>query len=480
MSNSQKVRIASAFGTLVLLVGSGCQELPSDGTSTVSQDTSAVSSGQGQQTQFGLSVYATDSANQAIRPALFDDANSSTAIQLTAGKKYIFALTSNSSRAQFVLNSTNIDLPNAPASAPVALTVGQNLITAPAAGDYAFKVAVAGSGQGAGKTYQANASCQNPTFSASDLTPANITVAAGSGTNLYSFSAKNVVTGAGGMGPYLCAWNYTGAWDTAGAGIIDSAFTDCSQTAQDIYVNYVSTRKVGLIVKDACNTAIKVSNTVNLPNSLNLLSMPGKGSGNVFITGVVSAATGAVKNDLRIDGVNYLATNAPNNDIVQPNWGSNAGSGSFTIQALKDYNQPSSVKFGMKLNITGITNSFDPKTGAGANSFSMANAKLAELDYTTDQAGDSSPAVALSGTNCTMSNTGAKAVFVSGTPCTGGNSGDTNRWTVEVWGDYKCLGVSAGGNSSVTIQGSFDGLYLQVDSCYGGGGGGGGVVPVTF
>jgi hypothetical protein len=195
--------------------------------------------------------------------------------------------------------------------------------------------------------------------------------------------------------------------------------------------------------------------------------------GNVFIQGQLSNATGAVVGDARVDGVSYLATNVNGHNIVQPNY----ARGTFKIEALQNYGLPSSVKFGMSLVVSGITDNINLTNMTG--SISAANAAIQKVIYSTDQAGDAKPLVTLTTNACTLSNQNAKVTFVSGQPCAGGSTGSQNGATVEVWGHYSCPSVSAAG-ASVKIEGDFDGYTMLVDNCSGGGGGGGGIAPVTL
>jgi hypothetical protein len=198
------------------------------------------------------------------------------------------------------------------------------------------------------------------------------------------------------------------------------------------------------------------------------------GNGNVFIFGQTSNASGAAVGDARLDSIKYLATNTNGFNVVEPTY----STGKFTIASTMNYEMLSSLPFGMKIEVTGISDSIDLANASG--SVSAANAKISKVSFTTDEAGDAVPTAALAATSCALSNQGAKAVIVAGTPCSGGLSGDTNSATVEVWGHYSCASLSNGA-ASVAIEGDFDGMSKIADSCVGGGGGGGGgIVPVTF
>lgn len=408
------------------------------------------------QAKVNLSLYAADGS------LIYSDVNSSTSLKLKSGTPYDLNLDVSGAPAgtSLTLESSQIDVVSG-ASAAIPLQSGANQFTVPAAGDYTWKIVASAPGYTPlTKIYQASVQCPNPTFTANSLSASSITASAGTGSNLYNFSAAGVVAGANGMPPYLCAW------DPTGVGIVDTAFRDCGQVLSNFYVNYVGPRSVGVIVKDACNIEYSVSNSVNLGYSEP--SMPG----NVFIFGQNSNATGSAVGDARIDGVTYLATNSGGHNIVLPNY----GSGSFTIQASMNYKMPSSVDFGMKIEVKGLTDTIDMAAATGT--IDATHAFISKVTYSTDQAGDSAPVSSLSGSSCTLSNQNATVKMVKGQPCASGTTGDNNKATVEVWGHYVCHGISNSG-ASIDISGDFDGMDDIVDNCVGGGGqGGGGIVPI--
>lgn len=360
----------------------------------------------------------------------------------------------------YALEVTQIDVVNG-ATQSLPLVVGDNTLSLPSQGDYSWKlVASAASYTPVTKQYQAQVTCALPTFTAGSLNGAGISVTSGSGSNLYGFSAAGVVSGANGLPPYQCAF------DPTGTGIVDTVFHPCSQTLQDVYVNYVNSRNVGVIVKDSCNTTYSISHDVQLDYTEP--AMPG----NVFVFGQVSGATGSAVGDSRVDGVTYLATNSGGNNIVQPMY----GNGNFGIYSVMNYQMSSSVKFGMEIELKGLVDNINVATGMGA--VSATNATISSVAYATDQAGDEQPAVRFTGVNCQLSNQGATVKFLQGQPCSAGTTGDNNMATVEVWGHYSCTSLSSVGGS-ITINGDFDGSYNLVDHC-GGGGGGGGIVPIRL
>ncbi|MBC7395889.1 MAG: hypothetical protein H7333_00475, partial [Bdellovibrionales bacterium] len=195
---------------------------------------------------------------------------------------------------------------------------------------------------------------------------------------------------------------------------------------------------------------------------------------NVFIAGVVSSETGTAANDVRVKGVNYLATNVGGHNIVSPSYGGQ----NFVIQSFMSYGQPSSIDFGIKIEVTGLTGNFNLRNNVTGN-VDASQARVSKITYITDEAGDHAPTVSFTSVSCTTSGLHAQVKNPTGTPCsTGSTGGSKNSATVEVWGDYTCTNVSNGAGS-MTITGSFDGYTYLVDSCESGGGGGG-VVPIRL
>jgi len=412
------------------------------------------------QAQVKVAVQVLDSANNPI----YTDSNSASSLVLKAGQTYQLVLSPsyNPNGASYSLQLTQIDAVN---TTPQSITVqpGANSFSVPVQGDYSLKlIATAPSMLQMTKYYNANVTCANPTFTAASLDASKISASAGSGSNLYNFSAAGIAANSNGQAPYTCAFDQTGS------GIIDSAFQDCNTALSNSYVNYVSNRNVSVIVKDACNSTFTVTKTLNLP-----YSVPAIGNGNVFIYGAVSGASGLATGDKRVDEVTYLATNSGGHNIVQPNY----SSGNFNIEASMNYNMASSVGFGMSIAVQGITGTLDIKNGTGSLNASAATIK--SVTYSTDQAGDTAGAMAFSGSNCTLTNQNVKVVFTAGTPCASNQTGTGKQATVEVYGDYSCTGLSTSG-AAMNVSGSFDGLTTIVDSCSGGGGGGGGIVPINL
>lgn len=386
------------------------------------------------------------------------------ALKLIQGASYNLNLTGANvpGGTQFTLALTNIDLV-AGTTTHVTLQLGDNIFVPSAAGNYVMKL-IPSLPSVAPRVYQASVSCANPNFTQNSLDPTGISVTT-SANNLYNYSAAQVTAHANGTAPYLCAFDLTGT------GIRDTAFGDCKIPLLNQYSNYVGQRNIGVIVKDACNTTFTVSNPVTLD-----FGVPAK-PGNVFIYGMNSMATGSAVGDSRIDGVNYLATNVGGNDIVQPRY----NSGNFTISAFMNYGMPSSVKFGVQIDISNITDTLNLSNLSGTVDASQA--VMTGITFSTDQAGDQAAARNLSSNSCVLSNQGARVIKTQGSPCSAGTTGSGNSADVEVWGDYVCMGLNDSGGS-VQIEGSFDGATHMGDSCVGSGGGGGqgggGILPIAL
>jgi hypothetical protein len=462
-SKQLSAALCIGFTFLTAVILNSCNSSSSGSSSTTVQGTSNPAPGGNNVGQLTLSVY--DSTGALI----YSQANASTTLALTSGSTYNFQLvgTNIPTGTSFTMAATNIDVINGTATS-TSLNIGDNSYVPPAPGDFLFAISANGSAAATipSQSYQANVACANPTLTVNSLTASGIAVTAGTGTNLYNYSASAVIAGANGTAPYLCAW------DLDGDGIQDTAFTSCDTAVANDYANYVGTRTIGLIVKDACNTSVTVSNSASL--AFTVPTMPG----NVFIYGLNSAATGTAISDSRIDGVNYLATNSGGHNIVQPLYTPGAnGKGSFNIVSTLNYGILSSVNFGMQLNVGNISDTLNISTMTGTVDVSAAT--LNKLSYSTDEEGDQTPARSLGGTSCTLTDPSAKVTFLQGTPCSAGTTGDQNSGDVEVWGDYVCTVNDSAG--STTITGSFDGVSHIADSCIGGGGGGGGgITPVQL
>lgn len=455
---TQNIALTAIIGAL--FTWAACNDPGIDNQGGLTQGTS-VPTGAIPHGRISLSIF--DSGGTLI----YSDSNPGTSLVLTAGVTYNFQISSPNAPAGtlFTLQATNVDAVNSTPTS-VTLSLGNNTFVPPTQGDFLLTLTPDGSAATtiATATYQASVTCSNPNFSASSLNPQGISVTAGSGSNLYTFSAANVISGANGMAPYTCAW------DLDGDGIVDTAFTDCSTAVSNEYVNYVGTRNIGVIVKDSCNVPQTVSASESL--AYTVPAMPG----NVFIYGQLAAATGTAQGDSRLDGVNYLATNSGGHNIVKPLYSPGAnGKGTFTITSTLNYGTLSSVDFGMQLNLTGFSDTINLSAMTGTIDASAA--VLSQTSYSTDQAGDANPARALAGTSCQLTNPGATVIFQQGTPCSAGTTGDNNSADVEVWGNYVCTVNDSGG--AVTITGSFDGIAHLADNCVGGGGGGGGgITPI--
>lgn len=411
------------------------------------------------QAQVKVSMSITDGSKNVI----YSDAVGGSSLVLRSGQNYTLDLKPSSSvpGLSYSLALTRTSTVNS-GTQILALKEGSNTFSVASQGDYSMKLAVsAPKMMPLTKYYSASVTCANPSFTADSLNANAISMTPSAANNLFTVSAAGIANSANGLAPYTCGF------DPTGTGIIDTAFVDCNQAINGFYSNFVSARKVSVVVKDACNIVHTATRTINLP-----YSVPAMGAGNVFIHGIVSNAAGFAVNDKRIDGVHYLATNTSRKVVL-----ANYSPGQFTISSAINYGMASSVSFGMDITLTGIKGSIDPASSSG--SLDVSSATIRSIKYSTDQAGDQQAAASFQGSACILSNQGVKVLFTSGTPCSSGQTGSGKQATVEVWGQYSCTGLSTSGGS-ISIAGSFDGLTTLVDSCYGGGGGGGGVPPIQF
>lgn len=336
------------------------------------------------------------------------------------------------------------------------------------------------------QTYQASVICPSPTLTAAG-TSASITASLSSQNNVFNYTVSNLV--ANGMAPYFCAL------DPTGTGILDTAFQPCSQVFNQVYNNYVASRNVAVMVRDACNIAVPVYAQVNFPYTIPApaTTTVAAQTGVNFIFGQFTGATESAQNDSRVNNVSYFATNE---SVTNSSMSSNASNtqqvvltdfnqdttgvaSAFDIHSWFNYGMTSSVNLGMAINLSNISGTVNFTTGA--STLSATNAKISSVQYTTDQAGDVLPSMAFSGTNCTLSNQGIQALFVAGSPCTSsdGSKHTGGKFTIEMWGSYSCNSLTTSGGT-VNVKGTFDGMNLIVDSCSGGGGGGGGIPPISL
>jgi hypothetical protein len=422
-------------------------------------------------TSFGTTTTATASTvsmkvvDQTSSTTIYTDTSTNKTFSLTAGKAYALEVTATNlpTGAVLAVAVTNTSLPNATAQV-LPFASGETIFTPAVAGDYTVKVMI-NSATGSNlmtQNYSAGVACQTPTFTANSLSANGLTVTGSN--NLYTYSASGVISAANGQAPYQCAYDLTGV------GIVDTAFTDCTVPVTNQYSPYVSARNIGVIVKDSCNTSYSVS------KSLTLTAAVPVAPGNVFITGTVSAETGSALTDTRIHGVHFSSINTGGYNVVQPSYGGT----NYSIQTAVNYGQPSSVAYGMKIDVTGLAGTFN-LTNNVTGTIDASHASIAQVLYKTDQAGDQNPSVSLTSTTCTTTGIHAQVQNPQGVPCTAGSTGGSNNQaTVEVWGDYTCTNATSSGGATVTLTGTFDGYTHLVDSCSGGGGGGGGIVPVQL
>jgi hypothetical protein len=454
----------TAVAMAVVMVGCGGMKSTSGilSSSSMTTNSSSLSGKLSMSVYDGASVVYTDTKESST-------ANSLT---LSAGKPYTIRLSHASpvSGTTYELVATQTNIPDGE-KLVVKLVVGNNTFTPLQSGTYSYKItAKAPSGAETTMSYIAAVSCSaNTMLTPGSLNTSAISVSAGASANLYNLSAVGL-TGSAGTPPFQCAW------DPTGTGIKDTNFKLCDTIESNFYSNFVGNRKVNILVKDACGT------TVTVTKVLNFAAVEPAMPGNVFISGVVSNPTSSAAGDTRVDGVSYLATNTGLSshqgarNIVQPAY----ATGKFEIYSALNYGMPSSVRFGVQIKLKGLTDTLN--VAAGTGTVSAANAVIETVTYTTDQAGDSSSALSFTGTGaiCTLSNQNARVEVIQGQPCTAGQSGTNKKASVEVWGHYKCVGMTSANGAKIDLEGNFDGVAHSVDDCSGGGGGGGGVKPINL
>jgi len=440
---SIKMRLI-CLGSLVLLVAcSGSKDSSGPGASSGAQNGPPMSG--------TVNINITDTTGKLV----YSDTSPTGPLQIRATQTYILKLSTKNYPAgtSFQLQITNLS----GGTSSIPIVAGVSNISVPTQGDYVFNIIASASGfADENQSYSAAVTCSSPTFTATSLAPQNIFVGA-TANNTFSLDATKVVTGANGLAPYSCAWDFTGV------GILDTNFGDCSQVLSQVYSDLVDIRVVGLAVKDACNTTITVSSSTSV--TYVEPSMPGK----QFIFAHVGPISVI---DRRYDDVTYLATN---NAIKAP-VNSQYSAGTFVVFSQLNFGMPNSVDHGIDIRIKGLTESIalNPATGAGA--INVASAYIDKLQFSTDQASDKA-AVALIGvpSACTLSSQNVTVTPMAGAPCAPGVSGTGKILSVEMWGHFSCTNLT-GATHTVPITGDFDSSYNVVDC----NAQSGGIVPPIF
>lgn len=387
---------------------------------------------------------------------LASEGENSGTLNMLAGKSYRLTLSVVTAPVgtTYTLTMENTSVLEPLEIAPQTLQPGDNDFSIPAAGIYSLSITAAATGVSVPKSFVANVACSNSNFSKTTLKPAAMTVTkiASASNNLFRLSAAGVIASADGSSPYYCAW------DPTGTGIRDTGFSLCNGTI-DFYSNFIGDRKVGLIVRDACNRSHKLENTANFASQNISAESP-------YIHGRTSNGQGSALNDLRVNDVEYLATNKPNNSVVS-SW-FDPGKNTFQIKSNKKYSMQSSVLFGMQLDLNGFTNTINRTTGVG--SIDATNAKITRVSFSTDQGGDSIDqlqAIYVSD-DCDLSNVETEVTFASAT-CFDGTPAPTQTATITISGEYSCNRTDSKALSksdgSVEIQGEFKGLQSIRDAC---------------
>lgn len=419
---------------------------------------------------FHLKVY--DSLNNK----LYDDLTPNSSLTLTTGVSYNFSIAQSGSSGTYTYSYTPL---NSIGAQPISDQPVSNSIKAPdSAGIYklTFK-----SGSGPSAIYTATVKCPNPIITKNDLS--NLTITAKSTTsttnNIYDLSVSN-------NRPNLNLTGVTCAWDYLGTGAIDSSYEDCTMlfsTSNGTYgttsntkavtIPYFGTgsgtiqkRNIGLKVIDSCGYDFSVQKPVYITT---------KTPTPPFIQATTSApvtTASPAPTDPRVYGVNFLATNQTNYPPLVSskfNQNSNETNSSMIIAATVNYGQTGSIPFGVKLKISGITGRVSGDVSTDKLGFSTIPAISLE-SYSTDQAGNRSPAVNYSGGTCTLTN---PQVIVThpGQPCTTSITQTQAQLTppvVEVSGSFQCKDVKTTAGATLTITGSFDGVDGTMINCAGG------------
>lgn len=385
---------------------------------------------------------------------IYSDSQQGSSLRFKEDTTYslILSVTGAPSGTQFQLEIVPISVIGG-ATVFMDVAAGSNSLQIDKMGDYNLILHIKEPNAASSASYQAQVSCSKPTFTSASKNLIKVT--AGSATNLFKLSSKGISNSANGLPPYKCAW------DPTGTGIVHTGFADCETDISDFYSNYVGERNVGLVMKDSCNTVINLSNSNNLAYSANYSSSSPVYQGEIFIFGESSNASGNADGDSRADDIEYLATNKLSKQTVTANYSNK----SFKISAFYKHDSISSKNFGMEIKVVGLTESSDYNINAGTGTINAASASLSGVLFQTDQAGDSKPQKTFSGSNCVLSNQGASVVFSPEMSCQ--QTGKNRKATVQVWGHYKCTGLSSSGGA-IDMEGNFNGYYGSFGACIGG------------
>jgi hypothetical protein len=472
MKNSKitKMGIFAVFAASQVLLGTGCDStnfgapVGSTASSASLSNSSALAS--------SVSLNVTGSGGNVYS----DASDPGQVMTMTVGQSYTFhADASNlAAGATLKLSLLDTDIVN---GTPIVITLqpgaSQTIVAPSPGGDYLMTLTINSGGTVAVKNYQAAIGCSDPTFVQSVLNSNGLTVTGSN--NMYTYNASGVIAN---------PQNYLCGFDLSGTGILSSVYVPCNTSLPNMYVNDVGARNIQVIVKDTCNNSLTVNSSQTLA-----FTTPTPAAGAQYIYGVVTP-TSYPASETRVNGVTYLATNASTgmlNAPVQANFAPGSP-GQFTITSTfttGEYNngQPSTIPYGMSLNIVGITGSLNMSGANPSSTLNFSNMSVDSGSFTTDQSSDVKAQISLAsaaGQNqCTGTHLNGMATPSAGTPCGSGTTGDQNSAIVEVWGDYTCNMTGAGG-ATATISGSFAGSYTLHDSCVGGGQGGGGITPISF
>lgn len=348
-------------------------------------------------------------------------------------------------------------------------TVEYNTDLSLAAGFFSFRAtAKVASAPDTVKPYDIAVKCAATDSSAFVLVGASeenphISVSASGALNSFNYSA--VGASSGGLGPYVCAWDFNG--DT----IVDTDFGSCSRT--NIYSNHVGDRNVGVFIRDrSCGME-------DLHATKTVMLAPAVGA-DPFLSATIAGAVGDARVNLDHLSVNPVA----NNPRITCNY--NKSTGTFSITGVNSYEKEPRKSHGLSVafnNVVFVDNS----------TINTDYAELTRVTFSTDESVDATkgqgalPQRTFQGgaDKCHKVTLTAVPIFEAGAPCTSG-TGTASLYTVDIKATFTCdanqlPNVNTGATDSILVtQGALSCRYVRYDGCAGGGGGGGGIDPIKF
>jgi len=416
---------------------------------------------------------------------VFQDGSSSSSFVGLEGAYNIRISALDGARASgYLATIQQMDIPNPPPAIQIELTdsASGNVINL-AAGTYSVKIQARDQNNTlyAARVYQASVNCISSTSLEDLVNAASSQITVAGGDNVYAFTSPTINDP---NGQVYCAWDFNGDLRR------DSAFGPCGATISNVYVSYIKTRGVGLIVKNSCNETYiaRVDRDINFDQTAYT-----PGDGKVWIETLITGGTGLALTDPALfknscvdpndagcaDGTKTFWTNKLGQQMVHPTFNGQT----FTESAVYAYGGPSSKQIGTGFSMSGIVTAFGDD--AASTSINLNNAFISRQTFTTDEGGDTLVSTTHEGSNCTLIEKGGEVVSVVGTPCTSGSTNPDRdnkefKYKFHFWGKFSCTDLSTQGSTISTLN-RFDGLADVVDGCVGGGGQGqGGIAPPAF